>query len=74
MTIKVKQGQSIFDIALISTGVVLNAFEIAFKNNISVTADAEGIDLIIANELDRNDEIVLVLNRNYQPATLPTDE
>jgi hypothetical protein len=74
MTIKVKQGQSIFDIALISTGVVLNAFEIAFKNNISVTADAEGIDLIIANELDRNDEIVSVLNRNFQPATLPTDE
>ncbi|MDY0324195.1 MAG: hypothetical protein RBR24_09330 [Candidatus Carbobacillus sp.] len=74
MTIKVKQGQSVFDIALISTGIALNAFEIAFKNNISVTADAEGIELVIPNELGRNDEIVSVLNRNFQPATLPTDE
>jgi len=36
-TIKVKQGQTLFDSVIESTGDITNAFDIALKNQISVT-------------------------------------
>lgn len=72
---KIRPGQTIFDTAVIETGDVLKAFEIAFKNGLNVSDDLGGsIVAIAADDVDPTNTILKTYNRNkYEPATSNPD-
>lgn len=67
-TKEVKQGQSLFDIAIELTGDVENIFLIAMANNISITdaLESKAKIKIIGNEKTK---IVNIFNQLHYPAT-----
>jgi hypothetical protein len=73
MIIKPKQGQSIFDVAIINTGDPLKAFEMAFKNDLNVTDNILGQELEYAlDDIDPDNAVLGVYNiKKYEPATMP---
>ncbi len=75
MIIKPKSNQSIFDVAIITTGDPLNAFEIAFKSELNVTDEITDINIDYSiDKLNVNHNVLEVFKiNNYQPATFPTD-
>jgi len=73
MSINVLQNQSFLDIAIQHTGSALNAFDIAYLNNMSVSSDLKpGITLGISGiiEVNKNKEVFNYYQlRKIQPAT-----
>jgi len=70
MTIKIKENQTLFDIALIHYGDANTAFAIARKNNISITDIlAVGTEIELP-EVNKNKAVVdFYANNNIEPAT-----
>ncbi|MDY0104389.1 MAG: LysM peptidoglycan-binding domain-containing protein [Lentimicrobium sp.] len=71
MTVKVKPGQDLFDVAAQTTGVAENALQIAEANNLMVTSSlVPGSSLIIPDTLVNNAKIQGQFERrNIFPAT-----
>lgn len=64
----VKQGQSIFDIAIIYTGSMDTAFEIALLNDISIAQSLETGSVLQVPEIKKK-KITELFNEKNQPAT-----
>lgn len=75
MKVKVLHNQSLLDIAIQHTGDVMNAFEIAKANSLSVTSYlVPGYELIVPNGVPFNREVQDYYNsKNVKPATGTTE-
>lgn len=75
MEITVLHNQSLFDVAIQHTGNVMNAFEIAKENSLSVTDYlVSGYKLIIPNGVPFNRDVFDYYNsKKIQPATGTTE-
>jgi len=71
MKVKVLHNQSLFDIAIQHTGDVMNAFEIAKENSLSITSYVvPGYELTVPNGVAFNREIHnYYTSKGVKPAT-----
>lgn len=70
--IEAKQGQSFFDVVLVGSGNILNAVEMALKNNMSITSDVETGSFLSVSGVERK-AVTRVFTHRY-PATALTKE
>ena len=71
MKVKVRSGQSVFDIAVIFTGDAVKAFDIAFDNGIKITDNIDDMELDIREcHIDQYNKVLIGYKRNkYEPST-----
>ena len=76
MEITVLHNQSLFDIAIQHTGNVMNAFQIAKENGMSLTELlAPGSTIKITDQIEINKDVLgYYLAKKIQPATGTTEE
>lgn len=70
---EIRQGQSFFDVVIVRTGDITNAFEMALKNNISITEKRQTGDVLVNAGKERK-AITKLFGKVHYPATAPKQE